>query len=48
MEEEVLESAIHQMVDEHLETVHSGAPEEEIRYSSSGAITNAVHRLKLS
>ena len=47
MEDEVLESAINQIVDEHLETVHSEAPEEEIRYSSSGAITNAVHWLQL-
>ena len=46
MEDEVLESAINQMVDEHLETVHSEAPEEETRYSSFEAITNAVHLLQ--
>ena len=46
MEDEVLESAINQMVDEHLETVHSEAPEEELRYSSFEAVTNAAHLLE--
>lgn len=46
MEDEVLESAINQMVDEHLETVHSEAPEEEIRYSSLGDINHAVTLLQ--
>ena len=46
MEDEVLESAINQMVDEHLETVHSEAPEEEIRYSSLSDINHAVTLLQ--
>lgn len=46
MEDEVLESAINQMVDEHLETVHSEAPEEEIRYSSLSNINHAAHLLE--
>lgn len=46
MEDEVLESAINQMVDEHLETVHSEAPEEEIRYSSLSDINHAAHLLE--
>lgn len=46
MEDEVLESAINQMVDEHLETVHSEAPEEEIRYSSLSDINYAAHLLE--
>lgn len=46
MEDEVLESAINQMVDEHLETVHSEAPEEEIRYSSLSDINLAVTLLQ--
>ena len=46
MEDEVLESAINQMVDEHLETVHSGAPEEEIRYSSLSDINHAAYLLE--
>lgn len=46
MEDEVLESAINQMVDEHLETVHAEAPEEEIRYSSLSDINHAVTLLQ--
>lgn len=46
MEDEVLESAINQMVNEHLETVHSEAPEEEIRYSSLSDINHAVTLLQ--
>lgn len=46
MEDEVLESAINQMVDEHLETVHSEAPEEEIRYSSLSDVNHAVTLLQ--
>lgn len=46
MEDEVLGSAINQMVDEHLETVHSETPEEEIRYSSLNDINHAAHLLE--
>ena len=42
MEDEVLESAINQMVDEHLETVHSGTPEESLMYSSASELNGAV------
>lgn len=45
MEDEVLESAINQMVDEHLETVHSEAPEESLGYSTLETIDNAVSLL---
>lgn len=46
MEDEVLESAINQMVDEHLETVHSEAPEEELRYSSDEELNTAINLLQ--
>ena len=42
MEDEVLESAINQMVDEHLETVHSGTPEESLMYSPASELNRAV------
>lgn len=42
MEDEVLESAINQMVDEHLETVHSEAPEESLMYSPASELNGAV------
>lgn len=42
MEDEVLESAINQMVDEHLETVHSGTPEESLMYSPASELNEAV------
>ena len=38
MEDEVLESAINQMVDEHLETVHSETPEENLMYSPASEL----------
>ena len=42
MEDEVLESAINQMVDEHLETVHAEAPEESLMYSPASELNGAV------
>lgn len=42
MEDEVLESAINQMVDEHLETVHSGTPEEGLMYSPASELNEAA------
>lgn len=46
MEDEVLESAINQMVDEHLETVHSEAPEESLMYSPASEFNSAVALLR--
>lgn len=46
MEDEVLESAINQMVDEHLETVHSEAPEESLMYSPVSEFDSAVALLR--
>lgn len=46
MEDEVLESAINQMVDEHLETVHSETPEESLMYSPSSELISAIALLQ--
>lgn len=46
MEDEVLESAINQMVDEHLETVHSEAPEESLMYSPASELNSAIALLQ--
>lgn len=46
MEDEVLESAINQMVDEHLETVHSEAPEENLMYSPASELNSAIALLQ--
>ena len=46
MEDEVLESAINQMVDEHLETVHSETPEESLMYSPASELNSAIALLQ--
>lgn len=46
MEDEVLESAINQMVDEHLETVPSGTPEESLMYSPASELNSAIALLQ--
>lgn len=46
MEDEVLESAINQMVDEHLETVHSETPEESLMYSPASELNSAISLLQ--
>lgn len=46
MEDEVLESAINQMVDEHLETVHSETPEESLMYSPASELNLAIALLQ--
>lgn len=46
MEDEVLESAINQMVDEHLETVYSETPEESLMYSPASELNSAIALLQ--
>lgn len=46
MEDEVLESAINQMVDEHLETVHAETPEENLMYSPASELNSAIALLQ--
>lgn len=46
MEDEVLESAINQMVDEHLETVHPETPEESLMYSPASELNSAIALLQ--
>lgn len=46
MEDEVLESAINQMVDEHLETVHAETPEENLMYSPAPELNLAIALLQ--
>lgn len=46
MEDEVLESAINQMVDEHLETVHSETPEESLMYNPASELNSAIALLQ--